>query len=83
MFAFLKRKSESYRPKKSSILTRDQIETFLNTVPDAQFLMMKVATIIELFGASRREELYKFSVDNIKRLENKVLVELPDTKTKN
>ena len=44
--------------------------------------MMKVATIIELFGASRREELYKLSVDSIKHLENMVLVEVPDTKTK-
>ena len=44
--------------------------------------MMKVATIIGLFGACRWEELCELTVDNIKHLENMVLVELPDTKAK-
>ena len=44
--------------------------------------MIKVATIIELFGACYREELCELSVDNIKHLENMVLAELPETKTK-
>ena len=44
--------------------------------------MKKVATIIGLFGACRREELCELSVDNIKHLKHMVLAELPDTKTK-
>ncbi|KAJ8914029.1 hypothetical protein NQ315_012053 [Exocentrus adspersus] len=39
--AFLKRKSEGYKPKKAKVLTLDQIDKFLLEAPDKDFLMIK------------------------------------------
>ncbi|KAJ8914670.1 hypothetical protein NQ315_017367 [Exocentrus adspersus] len=38
--AFLKRKSEGYKPKKAKVLTLDQIDKFLLEAPDKDFLMI-------------------------------------------
>lgn len=40
--AFIKKQGEGYVPKKSRVLTNEQIEVFLDTAPDFKFLMMKV-----------------------------------------
>lgn len=40
--AFLKRKSDGYRPKKSKILTPQQIREFLSSAPDEEYLFTKV-----------------------------------------
>lgn len=42
LLAFLKRKSEGYRPKKSKILTRSNIERFLMEANDHDYLLLKV-----------------------------------------
>lgn len=42
LIAFLKRKNDGYKPKKSKILNRDEIELFLKEAPDNVYLMMKV-----------------------------------------
>lgn len=81
LVAFLKRKSVGYRPKKSKILTREQIDRFLNEAPDTKYLMIKVATIFGLFGACRREELCKLSVDDIEETIQSLLIHISDTKT--
>lgn len=81
LIAFLKRKSVGYRPKKSKILTREHIDRFVNEGPDTKYLMVKVATIFGLFGACRREELCKLTVDDIEELEESLLVHISDTKT--
>lgn len=40
--ALLKRQSDGYKPKKSKILTKQQIETFMEHAPDDTYLMAKV-----------------------------------------
>ena len=40
--AFLKRKSEGYRPKKSCIFCKEEIHQFLKEMNDKDFLLMKV-----------------------------------------
>lgn len=42
LIAFLKSKSRGFKPKKSRILTSDNIEKFLNEAPDEKYLAMKV-----------------------------------------
>lgn len=81
LLAFLKRQNVGYRPKKSKILTREQIDKFLNEAPDTDYLMMKVAIIFGVFGACRREELCSLKLDEIEELENSLLIHIPDTKT--
>lgn len=84
LIAFLKRQGEGYQPKKSKILTRDQIEQFLKCAPDDEYLMMKVATILGIFGACRREELCQLTLDNLEIVgtSSSILVKISDTKTK-
>ncbi|KAL1489038.1 hypothetical protein ABEB36_013983 [Hypothenemus hampei] len=42
LIAFLKQKGVGYQPKKSKILTKEEILKFLQEAPDEEFLMMKV-----------------------------------------
>lgn len=42
LIAFLKRNSENYIPKKSSFLSDENIEKFLNEAPDDHYLVIKV-----------------------------------------
>lgn len=82
VMAYLKRKSEGYRSKKSKILTHEQVENFLNEAPDEKYLMVKVATIFGLFGACRREELCNLLVEDIEITNKSLVIQLPNTKTK-
>lgn len=42
LIALLKRKSEGYKPKKSEVLTKEEIDKFINNAPDTKYLMVKV-----------------------------------------
>lgn len=42
VLAFLKRKSVGYEPKKSKVLSRDEVNTFLREADDEKYLMIKV-----------------------------------------
>lgn len=66
LIAFLKRNYEGYRAKKSRVLTRIDVTNFLKEADNTQFLFMKVALIIGLAGACRREELTHLLLDNVK-----------------
>jgi hypothetical protein len=79
---FFKKKSVGYQAKKSKVLTRDQINLFLEKASDENYLLWKVN--IKFFydklynmpffrsfesflsGAMRRDELTKMSIDDIK-----------------
>jgi len=80
--AYLKRKNDGYEAKKSNILTMDEVVRFLSEAPDDNFLLMKVALIIGINGACRREELRTLTVDDIEDTGNILVVTLHDTKTK-
>lgn len=45
LIPYLKSKSVGYRPKKSRILTKEEIERFLQEAPDSRFLLEKVIQI--------------------------------------
>lgn len=82
LIAYLKRQAEGYRPKKSNILTSSQIEQFLKCAPDNEFLFMKVAAILGIFGACRREELCQMTLDNVEDMGTSLIINIPDTKNK-
>jgi hypothetical protein len=48
--AFLKRQNDGYTPKKSRVLTKEQVDRFLNFAPDNKYLMMKVLCRPKNFG---------------------------------
>lgn len=49
LLAFLKRKSEGHRAKKSKVFTSQNVETFLNEAPDHKFLAVKVSTYLNTY----------------------------------
>ncbi|EDS42366.1 conserved hypothetical protein [Culex quinquefasciatus] len=80
--SFLKRKLDGYRPKKSKIYTKEQIFKFLKEAEDSVHLATKVALIIGVYGACRREKIMKLSLDDIEDLKDSIKITIPNTKTK-
>ncbi|KAJ8978333.1 hypothetical protein NQ317_011184 [Molorchus minor] len=80
----IKRKGEGYRPKKSKIFTRQNIDKFIAEAPDDKYLMFKVVTVIGILilGACRREEFCQRGLNNIEDLGNTLVVNIPDSKTR-
>ncbi|CAH0556821.1 unnamed protein product [Brassicogethes aeneus] len=82
LIAFLKRKSDGYKPKKSKVLTKKEITKFLLDAGEEKFLCMKVILIIGLAGACRREEITNLLVENVKDEGVCFQIIIPNTKTK-
>lgn len=82
VLAFLKRKNDSYEPKKSKTFTQENVTTFINNAPDKEYLLMKVALIFALNGTCRCIELCNVMTDNITDTGNIIIVQLKETKTK-
>ncbi|XP_051164650.1 uncharacterized protein LOC127283675 [Leptopilina boulardi] len=81
LLAFLKKKNTGYNPKKSEVLTSDQIEQFLKEADDTEYLDIKVVLIIGVYGACRGGELCNLIVDDVKDIGSSFLIKIPDTKT--
>ncbi|KAJ8915477.1 hypothetical protein NQ315_003240 [Exocentrus adspersus] len=79
--AFLKHKSTGYKPKKSRVFTREDLEKFLDTAPDINYLLLKIVLIMGVSGGCRIGELVAMSVDNIEDRGNVLVITIPDTKT--
>ncbi|KAJ8949657.1 hypothetical protein NQ318_010076 [Aromia moschata] len=63
-------------PKKSKILTEEEMQQFLNEASDEMYLLIKVAVAIGLTGACRREELWNLKTDDLKDLNSALLVKI-------
>ncbi|KAJ8916370.1 hypothetical protein NQ315_005068 [Exocentrus adspersus] len=72
-----KRKNDGYKPKKSKIFTREEMETFLQM---EIFLLMKVVMIVGIAGACRSQELCDLNVDNVQDMGNVVIINISDSK---
>ncbi|KAJ8974509.1 hypothetical protein NQ317_005847 [Molorchus minor] len=65
LIAFLKRTGDGYQAKKSKILTKSEIDRFLSSADDKEFLTIKVGLILGIAGACRTDELVNLTVDDI------------------
>jgi len=82
VIAFLKRNSVGYEPTKSKVLTRQEIHEFMRNADDDKYLLIKVALLIGVCGACRREELHSLKIQDIVHKETGcLLITIPDTKT--
>ncbi|KAJ8679933.1 hypothetical protein QAD02_015720 [Eretmocerus hayati] len=81
VLSFLKLKKREDTPKKSQVFTREQTHRFLTTAPDDEFLILKVALILGVLGAMRREEFTELELRNVVDHGEYILVRV--TKTKN
>ncbi|KAJ8972440.1 hypothetical protein NQ317_016519 [Molorchus minor] len=51
LIAFFKRTGDGYQAKKSKILTKSEIDRFLSSADDKEFLTIKVGLILGIAGA--------------------------------
>ena len=79
--AFLKRKNVGYKPKKSNVLTSEQVTKFMMEAPNNQWLLSKVILSIGIFGACRNDDLVNLSINDIQDHERYLVVSLKDGKT--
>lgn len=70
-----------YRPKKSNVFSREDVEKFLDTAPDDKYLLLKVALIMGVSGGCRICELVAMSTNNVDDRGSVLVVKIPDTKT--
>jgi integrase len=81
LISFLKCKSKGYIPKKSQVLTGDQVLTFIKGAPDDIYLLHKVVLVMGVFGGLRRDEMVKMFTGDISDKGNVLVVKVPETKT--
>ncbi|XP_043465336.1 uncharacterized protein LOC122500461 [Leptopilina heterotoma] len=81
LIAFLKRKSNGFKSKKSNTLTAQEVEKFLNEAPDETYLSLKVALIMGISGACRTDELLNIMIGDVESQEDILLIKIPNTKT--
>ncbi|KAJ8980202.1 hypothetical protein NQ317_002214 [Molorchus minor] len=79
--------SENAKNYKSSTLWAqysvvNEIDRFLSSADDKEFLMIKVGLILGIAGACRTDELVNLTVDDIKDVGSSLIVKIPNTKTK-
>ncbi|KAK4885438.1 hypothetical protein RN001_001709 [Aquatica leii] len=63
VLAYIKRSNVGYKPKKSPVFSRAQLDQFLVEGFDDTYFMMKVVAIFGKSGACRRVELYRLCVE--------------------
>lgn len=82
LIAFLKRNSDAYKPKKSRILSKENITKFLLEAEDEKFLLTKIVMVIGISGACRREELKNLRTEDVHDEGSVFRIVIPNTKTK-
>ncbi|KAJ3662712.1 hypothetical protein Zmor_007046 [Zophobas morio] len=79
--SYIKKLNVGYRGKKSNVLTREEIKTFLQEADDGEYLFEKVALIFGIAGACRKAELCAMRFDDIQNCGNVLNIVIPDSKT--
>ncbi|KAJ3649834.1 hypothetical protein Zmor_021554 [Zophobas morio] len=81
LIAFLKQKSKGYSPKKSQVLTVEQVLTFIRNAPNETRPFDKVILVMGVFGALRKIEMVQLTIENVIDKGSVILVQIPKTKT--
>ncbi|XP_039280998.1 uncharacterized protein LOC120350644 [Nilaparvata lugens] len=78
---FLKKFNVNYEPKKSNVLTGNEVVKFMKEAPDSEWLLTKAIMALGIFGACRRDDLLQLNVDDIKDNGSFIVVFLEEGKT--
>ncbi|XP_063932285.1 uncharacterized protein LOC135144234 [Zophobas morio] len=81
VISYIKKLNVGYRGKKSNVLTREEIKTFLQEADDGEYLFEKVALIFGIAGACRKAELCAMRFDDIQDCGNVLNIVIPGSKT--
>ncbi|KAB0802104.1 hypothetical protein PPYR_04290 [Photinus pyralis] len=52
LIAFIKRQNDGYKPKKSKLLTREEMDRFLKEAPNDKYLLSKTEVILTLWNCA-------------------------------
>lgn len=77
---FLKRKAVGYKPKKSKVLTGNEVIAFLKLAPDNINLLRKVVLIFGMAGACRKDELTNMLREDVEDKGSLFIVKVPESK---
>ncbi|CAG5089225.1 Protein of unknown function [Cotesia congregata] len=78
--SMVKNNAKGYKPKKSLVLTWDEVMRFINEAPDSMYLASKVILVFGICGATRCEELKELKVKDVEDLGGKYLVSINESK---
>ncbi|KAJ8668544.1 hypothetical protein QAD02_010207 [Eretmocerus hayati] len=81
LISFIKNKNVGQIRKKAKVFTKTEMDRFLTSAPDDNCLHLKVAAILGLCGATRREELYNLLVSHVIDKNTHFVITLHDTKS--
>ncbi|KAL7298012.1 hypothetical protein TKK_0009020 [Trichogramma kaykai] len=79
LLEFLKTNSKGYVPKKAEILEPEHIRRFLTDAPDDKYLVVKVALVIGIIGACRREELTNLTINDVEDHDTMLFIKIEKT----
>ncbi|XP_031359091.1 uncharacterized protein LOC116182690 [Photinus pyralis] len=81
LIAFIKRQNDGYKPKKSKVLTREEMDRFLKDAPNDKYLLSKVVLTLGVAGACRGNELCTSKITDVCDVGDMLVVNIRDTKT--
>ncbi|XP_074112410.1 uncharacterized protein LOC141536069 isoform X2 [Cotesia typhae] len=76
----VKNNAKGHKPKKSAVLTWDEVMAFINNAPDYTHLANKVVLIFGICGATRCDESKELQVADIEEINGKYIVSINDSK---
>ncbi|XP_061723705.1 uncharacterized protein LOC133529938 [Cydia pomonella] len=82
LLALLKRKSEGFKAKKAKTFSPEELKKFIEEAPDQNHLFNKVAVILGIMGACRRQELHNLKNNNIIDAQETLVVHIMNTKNR-
>jgi len=76
----LKKKQKYHKVKKSMVLSKEELDLFLQNTED-QFVVVKCALAIRMFGLSRISELVNLCFENVKKKDDTYEILISESKT--
>ncbi|XP_008544678.1 uncharacterized protein LOC103569249 [Microplitis demolitor] len=74
LLGFLRKKEVGFNKRKSKEFTATEIAEFLNSAPDAEYLLEKVILVFGICGASRRAEICGLTTEDVKDTGTQLIV---------
>ncbi|KAJ8671691.1 hypothetical protein QAD02_002950 [Eretmocerus hayati] len=81
--AYFKKLAEGYEPKQSLVLSAPQVNEFLQSAPEPQFLRANAVLALDISGCCRRHKLVDLTIDRVVYIQSCYVVTIPKGMTKN
>ncbi|KAJ8671378.1 hypothetical protein QAD02_002637 [Eretmocerus hayati] len=81
--AYFKKLAEGYEPKQSLVLSAPQVNEFLQSAPEPQFLCANAVLALDISGCCRRHKLVDLTINRVVYIQSCYVVTIPKGMTKN